>query len=120
MGTTVNYANPKIDGTVKVFDEFYTYSADVPQLEYDAVYSYFLSVFDTSEAAGNFTVSVFRISESSGISVMTLLQQFQQQSQPELTLTLAYYLNSLRSNSTLLGVNAPTQPNFYVARNVRA
>ncbi len=120
MGTTVNYANPNVDGTVKIFDEFYVYSASVPQLEYDAVYSYFLSVFDTKEAAGNFTVSVFRISESSGIPVMTLLQEFQGMTQPELTLTLAYYLNSVRSNATLLGLNAATQPNFYVARNVRA
>jgi hypothetical protein len=120
MGTTVNYANPNVDGTVKIFDEFYVYSANVPQLEYDAIYSYFLSVFGTAEAAGNFTISVFRISESSGIPAMTLLQEFQGQAQPELTLTLAYYLNSVRSNSTLLGVNAATVPNFYVARNVRA
>jgi hypothetical protein len=120
MGTTVNYTNPKLDGTVKIFDEFYAYSASVNQSEYDAVYSYFHSVFGTSEAAGNFTVSVFRISESSGIPVMTLLQEFQGQSQPELTLTLAYYLNSIRSNSTLLGLNAATTPNFYAARNVRA
>lgn len=120
MGTTVNYANPKVDGTVKIFDQFYAYEASVPQLQYDLVYSYFLSVFDTAEAAGNFTVTVFRISEISDIPVMTLLQEFQGQSQPELTLTLAYYLNSTRSNSTLLGVNAATQPNFYAARNVRA
>jgi hypothetical protein len=119
MGTTVNYANPKLDGTVKIFDEFYAYSASVPQLEYDAVYSYFRSVFDTEEAAGNFAVSVFRISESSEIPVMTLLQEFQGLSQPELTLTLAYYLNNIRSSATLLGLNVPTQPNFYVARNVR-
>lgn len=120
MGTTVNYANPKVDGTVKIFDQFYAYEASVPQLQYDAVYSYFRSVFDTAEAAGNFTVTVFRISEISDIPVMTLLQEFQGQSQPELTLTLAYYLNSTRSNATLLGVNAATQPNFYAARNVRA
>jgi hypothetical protein len=120
MGTTVNYANPNVDGTVKIFDEFYVYSANVPQLEYDAVYSYFLSVFGTAEAAGNFTVSVFRISESSDIPAMTLLQQFQGQTAPELTLTLAYYLNSVRSNSTLLGLNAATQPNYYVARNIKA
>lgn len=119
MGNTVNYANPNIDGTVKIFDQFYAYEASVPQLQYDAVYSYFRSVFDTAEAAGNFTVSVFRISESSDIPVMTLLQEFQGQSQPELTLTLAYYLNSIRSSSTLLGLNAATQPNYYVARNVR-
>ena len=120
MGTTVNYANPKLDGTVQIFDQFYAYSANVPQLEYDAVYSYFRSVFDTEQIAGNFTVTVFRISEESDIPVMSLLQEFQTQTAPELTITLAYYLNSLRSNSTLLGVNAATVPNFYVARNVRA
>lgn len=120
MGTTVNYANPKVDGSVKIFDEFYAYEANVPQLDYDAVYTYFLSVFDTAEAAGNFTVSLFRISEQNQIPIATLLQEFQGQTQPELTLTLAYYLNSLRSNATLLGINQATQPNYYVARNVRA
>ena len=119
MGTTVNYANPNTDGTVKIFDEFYSYATSVSQLEYDAVYSYFRSVFDSSLAAGNFTITVFRISESSGIPVMTLLQEFQGQTAPELTLTLAYYLNGMRSNSTLLGINATAQPNYYAARNVR-
>ncbi len=119
MGTTVNYANPNVDGTVKIFDEFYAYEASVPQLEYDAVYSYFSSVFDTAEAAGNFTVSLFRIAEQNELSVMALLQQFQGMSQPELTLTLTYYLNNVRSNSTLLGLNVATQPNYYAARNVR-
>jgi len=33
---------------------------------------------------------------------------------------MAYYLNSVRSTSTLLGVLAPTTPNFYAARNIRA
>jgi hypothetical protein len=120
MGTTVNYANPKTDSTVKVFDEFYAYSANVPAQEYDAVYSYFRSVFDNLNAAGNFTVTLFRISEQSDIPVMTLLQQIQGQSQPELTLTLSYYLNNNRSSTTLLGLNTATTPNFYVARNVRS
>jgi hypothetical protein len=40
--------------------------------------------------------------------------------QVELDLTMAYYLNNQRSNSTLLGVSQPVQPNFYAARNVRA
>jgi hypothetical protein len=120
MGTTVNYANPKTDSTVNIFDEFYAYSANVPAQEYDAVYSYFRSVFDNLNAAGNFTVTLFRISEQSDIPVMTLLQQIQGQSQPELTLTLSYYLNNNRSSTTLLGLNTATTPNFYVARNVRS
>jgi len=47
MGS-VNYANPKIDQTVKIFDRFYNYEVDVPTLEYDAVYSFFKSIYGTA------------------------------------------------------------------------
>lgn len=120
MGTTVNYSNPTIDQTVKIFDNFYKYEITVPQLEYDAVYSFLASIFGTGEAAKNFTVSVFRISQESDIPVMTLLQEFEGQNSLELTTTLAYYLNNMRSPSTLLGVNVTAVPNYYVARNVRS
>ena len=94
---SVNAINTKTDLTVQIFDR----------------------VFGSKEAAGNFTVSVFRISHQTGIPVMTLLQQFQGQTAPEITVSLAYYLNGIRSSSTLLGVNVPTQPNYYVSRNIR-
>lgn len=118
MGS-VNAVNNKTDLTVQIFDRFYGYQQYVPVDQYDAVLSYFKSVFVSAEAAGNFTVSVFRVSQQTGIPVMNLLQQFQGQSAPQVTLTLAYYLNGIRSSSTLLGVNVPTQPNYYVARNIR-
>lgn len=118
--TSVNYANPRVDQTVKIFDTFYDYSVDVPAQEYDVVYSFFLSQFGTAEAAANFTVSLFRVSEESQIPVMDLLQQMEGQNNVELTLTLAYYLNSIRSPTTLLGLNSPVTPNYYVARNVRS
>lgn len=118
--STVNYANPSTDLTVRIYDNFYLYEQDVPVDQYDAVNSYFLSVFGNKESAGNFTITLFRIAEQSGTPVMTLLDQIQGQSQPELTLTLAYYLNGFRSPATLLGLNASVVPNYYVARNVRA
>jgi hypothetical protein len=116
---TINYSNPRTDQTVKIFDQFYAYETVVPADEYDAVNSYFKSVFKTTEAAGNFTITLFRVAQQSGIPVMDLLQQIQGQTLPELTLTLAYYLNGLRSKATLLGLNASVTPNYYVARNVR-
>jgi hypothetical protein len=116
---SVNAINTKTDLTVQIFDRFYGYQQHVPVDQYDAVNSYFRSVFDSIEAAGNFTVSVFRVSNQTGIPVMNLLQQFQGQSAPQINLTLAYYLNGIRSSSTLLGINVPTQPNFYIARNIR-
>ena len=118
MGS-VNAYNTKTDQTVQIFDRFYGYQQQVPVDQYDAVLSYFTSVFKSAESAGNFTVSVFRVSHLTDIPVMNLLQQFQGQSTPQITLTLAYYLNGIRSSSTLLGVNVPTQPNYYVARNIR-
>lgn len=117
---TVNYRNLKTDLTVQIFDQFYGYTTEVPVDEYDAINSYFESVFGTAEAAGNFTVSVFRIAELSGTEPLTILGSLQGQSGPQLTATLAYYLNGLRSASTLLGINVPTQPNYYVAHNIRS
>ena len=49
---------------------------------------------------------------------MTLLQAFQGQTGMDLTASLAYYLNQVRSRATLLGVGVALQPNFYAARNV--
>ena len=118
MGS-VNAINNKTDLTVQIFDRFYGYQQQVPVDQYDAVNSYFQSVFGSKEAAGNMTVSVFQVSHATNIPVMTLLQQFQGQAAPQITLTLSYYLNSIRSRSTLLGINVPTQPNYYVAHNIR-
>ena len=118
MGS-VNAINTNTDLSVRVFDSFYSFSQNVPADQFDVVNSYFRSVFDTAEAAGNFTVTLFRIAAQSNIPVLTLLQQIQGQSQPQLTLTLTYYLNGLRSPATLLGVNVPSIPNYYVARNIQ-
>ena len=89
MSNSVNYANNKVDQTVRIFDRFYAYDVDVPSLEYDAVYSYFRSIYGTAEAAGNFTVSLFRVAQQSNVPVMTLLEQIQGLGQAELNLTLA-------------------------------
>ena len=118
MGS-VNTYNSSIDSTVQIYDRFYGYQQQVQAVEYDAVYSYFESVFKNPDAAANFAISLFRISRLSKTPVMTLLQQFQGMTTPQITLTLAYYLNSARSRSTLLGLNVPAQSNYYVAHNIR-
>jgi hypothetical protein len=118
MGS-VNYVNPQTDTTLKIFDQFYNYAVEVAADEYDAVNSYFRSVFGTDQAAGSFTVTLFRIAQTSNIPVLTLLSEIKGLTGPQLTATLAYYLNGVRSNSTLLGINVATQPNYYVAHNIR-
>lgn len=116
--STVNYINPNLDRTVRIFDEFYKYDTVVDENEYDIVYAFFKSVFSEELAAKNFTISLFQVADQSKIPVLELLAEIQGQDQLQLTATLAYYLNNLRSNATLLGLSAPVVPNYYAARNI--
>jgi len=116
--STVNYTNPNTDLSVRIFDSFYDYDVNIPADEYDVVHTYFLSVMTTRQAAGNFTVSLFRVAQDTGINPLTLLKEFQGLNGISLSASLAYYLNSIRSRATLLGVGTPVTPNFYQARNV--
>lgn len=118
--STVNEINQKIDKTVRVYDLFYKFDIVVPVNDYDVIFSYFLSKFDTEEAAGNFTVVLFRIAQETNTPVMKLFQELQGKNKPELNLMLCYYINNLRSPLTLLGINVPTTPNYYAVRNCLA
>jgi hypothetical protein len=63
-------------------------------------------------------MSLFRVAQNTGIPALTLLDEFKGQNGINLSASLAYYLNSIRSRATLLGVGAAVTPNFYQARNV--
>lgn len=117
MGS-INELNPKLDTTVRVYDNFYNFEIEVDANTYDTVYSYLRSVFNSSKIAENFTTTLFRIAEETGTPVLTILAQIEGQDSITLTSTIAYYLNGLRSPATLYGINATTTPNFYTARNV--
>lgn len=117
--STINSINTKIDQTVRIYDQFYNYAENVPSGEYDLVLSYFKSVFNTVEQAQNFAVAIFRVAQESGVDALTILEQIQGTTGPQLTANLCYYLNSVRSNATLLGVLEPSAPNYWTARNVR-
>jgi DNA-binding PucR family transcriptional regulator len=121
MGT-VNALNSKVDLSVRVYDAFYSYEEYVNSTEYNLVFSFFKSVFTTEQAAGNFTVSLFRIANETKTPVLTLLATMESQgkNQIQLTQTLAYYLNNMRSFSTLLGYGVTVTPNYYTARNVKS
>jgi len=116
---SVNYTNYNIDQTVRVFDTFYDYDVNIPVGDYDVVNSYFKSVMTTRQAADNFTVSLFRVAQDTKIPPLELLKVFQASgAEMDLNINMAYYLNSIRSRATLLGVGIPVAPNYYAARNV--
>lgn len=116
--STVNQTNLNQDLTVRVFDRFYKYEASVSASEWDLVYSYFRSVMTTDRAASNFSSALFRVAQETDTPAQTLLQAFRGTSGIQLTVTLAYYLNLIRSRATLLGVSAPVIPNINAARAV--
>ena len=116
--STVNAINPRVDLTARIFDDFDNVVLEVDANEYDVVNSYFESIFVDKEDAANLTNTFFRISQETGVSVQILLNQVAGQTSMQVTSTMAYYLNGLRSPSTLLGVSNPVTPNYYTARNV--
>ena len=118
--STVNYTNPNIDLTVRVFDRFYSFDVNVSAAEYDVVFSFFKKLMGNNTAAGNFTASLFKVAQDTNIPVLTLLNELQGQSTNTMNLNvnLAYYLNTIRSRATLLGVGRPVVANFYASRNV--
>jgi len=116
--STINSTNFNKDLTVRVFDSFYEYDVNVPAAEYDIVVSYFRGQMKTRQAAENFTVSLFRVAEETGIPALDLLKAFEGTQGVSLDLNLAYYLNSIRNRATLLGVGVPVVPNFYAAQSV--
>jgi hypothetical protein len=115
---SINNINPNIDTSVRVFDDFYGFSLNVNASEYDLVNSFFKSVFTDADAAKNLTTTFFRISATTGIPVTALLEQVEGKDTIEISVVMAYFLNGMRSSSTLLGVNSIVTPNIYSARNV--
>lgn len=116
--SSVNVLNPKVDSTVRVFDSFYSFDIQVPAAEYDVVYGFFASVFTEPRAAADFTATIFRIAQETNTPVLTVLDQIATNDSVTLTANICYYLNGLRSPTTLLGINSVSLPNAFVARNV--
>jgi len=119
MGS-VNTLNPNVDLTVRIFDSFYDFVLEVDSNEWSVVNSFFESIFTDKEAASSMSTTFFRIASETNVPVLSLLNQVAGQDSIQVTTFMAYYLNGLRSPSTLIGVNVIPVPNYYTARNVAA
>ena len=117
---TVNGVNTNIDLSARVFNDFFDQGLQVPADQYDVVNSFFESVFGTGEAAKAFTDNLFTISRATDTPVLDLLADIKGQDSIRITSTICYYLNGIRSPSTLLGINTVVRPNIWAARNVMA
>lgn len=108
-----------LDKTVRIFDAFYAVDLVIGSSQYDVVHGYFTGVCDTKNIADNFTAVLFRIAQQSGTDVLTLLDQVKgSKSKLDINKTMCYYLNSIKSKTSLYGVAVVPRPVAPVARNI--
>jgi hypothetical protein len=108
----------ELDQTVRLFDSFYAINLNVNAVEYDIVHGYFLSVCTSANIADNFTVVLFRIAQETEIPVLELLGQIKGTNKMQMNQTIAYYLNSFKSRTSLYGLAVVPKSNQPVSRNI--
>jgi hypothetical protein len=120
MGNTVDAPKSILDKTVNIFDSYYNFDMTVDANQYEIVRSYFKQVSNSDTVANNFSTMIFRISNITGENPLDLLTYIQGQSKTKLEANaiMTYYLNSIKSKSSLYGISTTPQPNDNVQRNV--
>ncbi len=118
MAQTVDAPKTYLDSTVRLFDQFYNFDLVVEANQYDIVFSYFYDISKSKNVAGNFTLMLFRIASVTGENTIDLLEYMKSTSNVDVTSLMAYYLNSIKSKTTLYGINAVPQPNQLDQRNI--
>ena len=108
-----------LDRTIRIFDQFYSFNSIVNPDEYDVVRSFFIGTCATKNIADNFTASLFRISQVTGIPTLTLLEQLKgANNKLEMNKIICYFLNTLKLKTALYGVSQIPRPNQSVSRNI--
>ena len=101
------------------FDQFYNLPTQINSTTYEIVYSFFAQYSGSIDAAQASTQLLFNVAQQTNTNVLDLLKTFQGLDSQKVSLTMAYYLNSLNANKAVLyGLNAPFEPNNTVQRNI--
>jgi hypothetical protein len=107
-----------VDTTVKIFDQFYNLDLVVNADQYEIVYSFFKEYTSSIATAQSFTTTLFLIANQTQSNVLELLQTFEGSDKLKVSLTMAYYLNSVSNKTVMFGVNNILVPNNTVQRNI--
>lgn len=109
----------QLDNTVRIFDSFYDTNLVINSDTFDFVFSYFKGVCPSVNVAENFTSIFFRIAQEAQLDPMALLENIKgAPTKLKLNEIMVYYLNSLKSKTSLYGIGIIPKPNQAVARNV--
>lgn len=108
-----------LDRTVEIYDSFYKTKLVVSSDHFDVVNGYFTSICETRNIAANFTATLFRVSQETGIDVLTLLKEIKgSNNKLQMNEIMAYYLNSFKSKTSLYGIGVLPRPVQPVSRNI--
>lgn len=118
MGNIVDSQNSNLDPTVRIFDNFYNFDLSVDANQYEVVYSFFYNMSGSKTVTDNFTLLIFRIATLTGENPLDLITYLEGKTKLEINTILAYYLNSVKSKTSLYGVNSAPEPNQNVQRNI--
>ncbi len=118
MANIVDAPRSHLDKTVRIFDQFYNFDLVVQSSEYDIVYSYFYEVSNSKSIARNFTSMLFRIANITQENVLVLLESIQGTTKLQTTALIAYYLNNIKSKTTMYGISSEPSPNQPIQRNI--
>lgn len=119
MNKSINQIKINSDKTVDIFNNFYKIQMTIDTAEYEQVFTYFMHLYDGNKpAAETFSVNLFHISQLTGRESLDLLADIKGKDSVTVTKLMCYYLNDIRSKSTLIGISDPVKPNYYAARNV--
>lgn len=118
MMNTVDAPKSQLDQVTKKFDKDYQSQISIGANEYEIVKSYFLDITGSENVSNNFTLMLFRIAAITGFTVLQLLDDMKGKTKLQVNASMAYYLNSIKSKTTLYGVSVIPEPNFSVQRNI--
>jgi hypothetical protein len=118
MANIVDAPVSQLDSSTRLFDSFYNFELVIDANRYEIVYSTLYDITKSKSVASNFTTILFRIAETTGDDVLALLDTLRNKSFDEMNYQMALYLNSIKSKTTLYGINDQPVPNEYVQRNI--
>ena len=108
-----------LEQTVRIFDSFYAADMIVGASQFDIVHGYFTNVCKTKDIANNFTTVLFRIATETGIDVLELLTEIKGSANKlQMNKKICYYLNGMKSKTSLYGISVLPNPAIPVARNI--
>ena len=105
-------------GTIQIFDQFYDLQLSISTDQYEVVYAFFRGYVTSDELASTYSEVLFKIASLTNIPVQTLLDEFRGLDSMKISITMAYFLNSLGGKAFMYGVMNQPAPNEKIQRNI--